>query len=117
MGKNRTASGYEAGSNESAAGPMLAAAGNGPKARRASRFTQARTQQSWPALMNAATAARYLGERSPRAFCRRVGNVYPEPATRIAGRGKVWRKTDLDDCVASLGRDQSAAFKDIADVL
>jgi len=72
---------------------------------------------SWPALMNAATAAQYLGERSKRTFLRRVGKVYPRRATRIVGRGDVWRKTDLDDCLASLGRGPSEVFKDIADVL
>ena len=72
---------------------------------------------TWPALMNAATAAQYLGERSKRTFLRRVGKVYPKRATRIAGRGDVWRKTDLDDCLTSLGRGPSEGFKDIADVL
>jgi hypothetical protein len=67
--------------------------------------------------MSAATAARYLGEGSTRTFCRRIGKEYPEATTRIPGRGKVWRKTDLDDYLASLGSWPSGAFKDIADVL
>ena len=75
------------------------------------------TERVWPALMSAATAAQYLGERSARAFCRRVGKEYPKAATRISGRGKVWRKTDLDDYLASLGSGPSGALKDIADVL
>ena len=71
--------------------------------------------EQWPAVMDAATAARYLGERSTRAFRRRVSKVYSLPI-RISGRGDVWRKTDLDACVAAL-RGQPVAFNDLADVL
>jgi hypothetical protein len=69
--------------------------------------------QMWPELMNAGTAARYLGERSARAFRRRVGKVYPSPI-RIAGRGEVWRRTDLAKYVAALKDEQ---FDDLADLL
>ena len=69
----------------------------------------------WPELMDAATAARYVGEPSPRAFRRRVGKVYPHPI-RIAGRGCIWRKKDLDTFIAAL-RGPPAAFNDLADVL
>lgn len=37
---------------------------------------------AWPQVMTAATAATYCGERSVRAFRRRVGSVYPV--------GRVW---------------------------
>ena len=67
----------------------------------------------WPELMGAATAARYFGEPSTRAFRRR--KVYPRPI-RIPGRGDVWRKKDLDAWAAAL-RGQSAACNDLADVL
>jgi hypothetical protein len=71
--------------------------------------------QMWPELMNAGTAARYLGERSARAFRRRAGKVYPSPV-RIAGRGEVWRRTDLAKYVAAL-RGPVEQFNDLADVL
>jgi hypothetical protein len=71
--------------------------------------------QMWPELMNAGTAARYLGERSARAFRRRAGKVYPSPV-RIAGRGEVWRRTDLARYVAEL-RGTAERFDDLADVL
>ena len=69
----------------------------------------------WPELMNAGTAARYLGERSTRAFRRRAGKVYPSPV-RIAGRGEVWRRTDLAKYVAALNG-PAEQFDDLADVL
>ena len=71
--------------------------------------------QLWPELMAVKTAARYADEPSPKAFRRRVGKVYPKPI-RIAGRGDVWRKRDLDACITAL-RGPSAAFNDLADVL
>ena len=69
----------------------------------------------WPELMNANMAARYLGEQSTRAFRRRVGRVYPSPV-RIAGRGEVWRRTDLAKYVAAL-KGPAEQFDDLADVL
>lgn len=56
----------------------------------------------WPELMPARYAAQYVGERSAQAYRRRVGTVYPRPI-RIAGRGQVWRKKDLDQVIANLG--------------
>ena len=86
---------------------------------------QSRTQTSierpqthqvlWPALMCAKTAARYLDERSVRTFRSRVGKVYPLPIC-ISGRGEVWRKADLDACIARL-RGSGAMILDAADVL
>ena len=65
--------------------------------------------------MRAKTAARYVDEPSVRAFRKRVGKVYPK-ATRIPGRGDVWRKTDLDNTIAALRR-SAATILDAADVL
>jgi hypothetical protein len=39
---------------------------------------------SWPRLMRAKTAARYLDERSVESFRRTVGTIYP--TLRSAGR-------------------------------
>ena len=69
----------------------------------------------WPELMSSKMAARYLGERSTRAFRRRAGRVYPSPV-RIAGRGEVWRRTDLAKYVAGL-KGPAEQFDDLADVL
>ena len=69
----------------------------------------------WPALMSAQDAAAYVGECSSRAFLRRVGTVYPPPI-RIPGRGNVWRKTELDQRIAALGK-PSGVYTDLADVL
>jgi hypothetical protein len=71
--------------------------------------------QLWSELMTAKTAAKYTDEPSVRAFRRRVGTVYPQPV-RIAGRGDVWRKRDLDACIAAL-RGSAATILDAADVL
>jgi hypothetical protein len=70
----------------------------------------------WPAIMSAKVAAAYTSERSPRAFRRRVGTVYP-PAIHIPGRGDVWRKEDLDQRIAGLGGNSAATILDAADVL
>jgi hypothetical protein len=50
---------------------------------------------TWPPVMEAATAAAYMDERSVRAFLRRVGKVYPQPR-KISGRGRVWFRQELD---------------------
>jgi hypothetical protein len=72
--------------------------------------------QLWPALMGAKKAASYVDEPSIRAFRRRSGKVYPRPI-RIPGRkGGVWRKKDLDACIAAL-RGSAATILDAADVL
>jgi hypothetical protein len=65
--------------------------------------------------MSARRAAAYVGERSPRAFRRRVGKVYPA-AIHIPGRGDVWRKKDLDQKIAGLAG-SVATILDAADVL
>lgn len=71
--------------------------------------------QQWPALMSAATAAKYLGERSVKSFRRKVGKVYPRPVAHVEGRGDVWRKADLDQYLASLSG--TGAPFDAADIL
>jgi hypothetical protein len=69
----------------------------------------------WPILMSAATAARYVGERSAKAFRKKVGQVYPLPAAHFPGRGDIWRKADLDRFAEGLsGR---GAPHDAADIL
>jgi hypothetical protein len=70
----------------------------------------------WPELMSAACAARYVGERSTPAFRRRVGTLYPRPI-KIAGRGDVWRKTDLDRVIAHLTGSPTGITFSAADVL
>ena len=70
----------------------------------------------WAALMTAKTAAKYTDEPSPKAFLRRVGKVYPKPIRVPGRRGGVWRRKDLDDCIAAL-RGPTDAFSDLADVL
>jgi hypothetical protein len=69
---------------------------------------------AWPELMCAATAARYVDERSVRTFRRRVGRVYSRPI-RISGRGEAWRRKDLDRDIAQLRATGTAL--DAADVL
>lgn len=56
----------------------------------------------WPALMGAATAAAYVDESSVERFLGRVGRVYPPPIV-ISGRGRVWRRSDIDAAIARLG--------------
>lgn len=60
----------------------------------------------WPALMTAATAARYCDESSVQAFRRRVGTVYPAPVVIGRGRQK-WLKREIDAALACL-RPQAA---------
>lgn len=62
---------------------------------------------AWPRLMRAATAAAYLDEPSVEAFLRRAGRVYPA-GRRISGRGRVWRRDDLDRAVEALGERERA---------
>ncbi len=54
---------------------------------------------SWPRLMCAENAAAFLGEKSVRAFRRRVGKIYSLP-TRVPGRGDVWDREDLEQDAA-----------------
>ena len=70
----------------------------------------------WPELMRADTAARYVDERSPRTFRRRVGKLYPKPV-RVPGRGDLWPKIDLDMYLRRLRRSTGTALDDAADVL
>ena len=69
----------------------------------------------WPILMSAATAALYVGERSAKAFRKKVGQIYPLPAAHFPGRGDIWRKADLDRFAEGLsGRGEPY---DAADIL
>lgn len=68
-----------------------------------------------PALMRAEQAAAFLGEKSVRAFRRRVGKIYSSPI-KVPGRGEVWAREDLDRDVARL-RGHVEAIRDAADVL
>ena len=65
--------------------------------------------------MRAEQAAAYLGEKSVRAFRRRVGTVYSSPI-RVPGRGDVWAREDLDRDAARL-KGSLEAIRDAADVL
>jgi hypothetical protein len=69
----------------------------------------------WPRLMTARTAAAYCDERSPYAFRRAVGRLWPHPV-KIPGKGKRWLKEDLD---AAIDRAANRRFlvSDAADVL
>lgn len=62
---------------------------------------------SWPRLMRAATAAAYVDEVSVEAFLRRAGKVYPA-GRRIAGRGQVWAKEDLDRAIRAIRGERGA---------
>lgn len=58
---------------------------------------------SWPRLMRAETAARYVDEKSVEAFRRGVGTIYPT-AIRVPGKGDRWLKDDLDASIEKLTR-------------
>jgi len=70
---------------------------------------------SWPRLMRAETAARYVDERSVRAFRRSVGTLYPIPV-KVKGKGARWLRDDLDQALARLKGQPSQIF-DAASVL
>ena len=70
---------------------------------------------SWPRLMRAETAARYVDERSVRAFRRAVGTLYPIPVN-VKGKGARWLRDDLDHALARLKGQPSQIF-DAASVL
>ena len=53
--------------------------------------------------MRAETAAAYVDEKSVEAFLRRVPTVYPAPIS-VPGRGKLWRRDDLDLIVDRMGQ-------------
>jgi hypothetical protein len=56
---------------------------------------------SWPRLMRAETAARYVDEKSVEAFRRGMGAIYPTPI-RVLGKGDRWLKDDLDAAIEKL---------------
>jgi hypothetical protein len=70
---------------------------------------------SWPRLMRAETAARYVDERSVRNFRRSVGKVYPHPI-KISGKGERWLRDHLDQTINSLFG-LAGTIRDIADAL
>jgi hypothetical protein len=70
---------------------------------------------TWPRLMRAETASRYVDEKSVGAFRRAVGTIYPEPR-RLAGKGDRWLKDDLDRAIDRLAG-PAEIIRDIADVL
>ena len=67
----------------------------------------------WPRLMTAHTAAAYCDERSPYAFRRAVGKLWPLPV-RIPGKGERWLKEDLDLAIDRLAQ---KVVQDAADLL
>ena len=69
----------------------------------------------WPQMMRAQTAARYVDERSVRAFRRAVGTLYPLPID-VKGKGHRWLREDLDQAVARL-KGQPTKIFDAASVL
>jgi hypothetical protein len=70
---------------------------------------------SWPRLMRAATAARYLDEKSVEAFRRGVGTLYPAPV-KVPGKGERWLKDKLDEAIDRLSG-SVGHLKDASDVL
>jgi hypothetical protein len=69
--------------------------------------------REWPRLMTARTAAAYCDERSPYAFRRAVGRLWPRPV-RIPGKGERWLREDLDRAIDRLTQ---KTVRDAADVL
>ena len=66
-------------------------------------------------MMRSAMAAAYVDEVSVEAFMRRVGSVYSLPV-QVAGRGKVWLKTQLDRDIQRLSR-EAVDVQDAAQLL
>jgi hypothetical protein len=64
---------------------------------------------SWPRLMRADTAARYVDGRSVRAFRRGVGTLYPFPI-KVKGKGARWFRDDLDHALVRLKGQTSRIF-------
>ena len=64
---------------------------------------------SWPRLMRAETAARYVDERSVRAFRRAVGTLYPFPI-KVRSKGERWLRDDLDHALALMKGRPSQIF-------
>ena len=69
----------------------------------------------WPRLMRAETAARYVDERSVKAFRRAVGKLYPRPI-KLSGKGERWLKDQLDAAINNLFG-SGATIHDIADLV
>ena len=65
--------------------------------------------------MTARTAAAYCDERSPYAFRRAVGRLWPRPV-KILGKGERWLKEDLDAAI-DRAADRPSTVSDAADVL
>jgi predicted DNA-binding transcriptional regulator AlpA len=73
------------------------------------------TPSSWPRLMRAKTAAKYVDERSVDAFRRAVGTLWPKPH-RISGKGERWLREELDQAIdRATGRRKR--IEDASDVL
>jgi hypothetical protein len=68
---------------------------------------------AWPRRMNAQLSAAYCGEKSIRAFLKRVGpdKEYPLPCVKERGR-VLWLKDDLDKAIAP--PEESLAGRDVA---
>ena len=66
--------------------------------------------------MRAETAARYVDERSVKAFRHSVGKMYPRPI-KISGKGERWLRDQLDQAINSLFFGSPGTIRDIADVL
>jgi hypothetical protein len=71
--------------------------------------------ERWPGLMNAVTAAEYVGERSVDAFRRRIGGIWPRPL-RVKGMGERWTRESLDEAIDALANG-SRPVRDVADLL
>jgi hypothetical protein len=65
--------------------------------------------------MRARTAAAYVDEASISSFRRRVGTLYPRPI-KIAGRGELWLRDDLDKSIDQLSS-RMDKIRDAAEVL
>jgi hypothetical protein len=74
-----------------------------------------RAPERWPGLMNAATAAEYVGERSVDAFRRRIGRIWPKPL-KVKGMGERWTRESLDEAIDALGN-KPHRVRDVADLL
>jgi hypothetical protein len=64
--------------------------------------------------MRAQTAARFVDEKSTRAFLRRVGTVYPS-GVKVPGRGEMGVRPDLEACIPQ--KRGEAPVEDLANVL
>lgn len=70
---------------------------------------------AWPRIMRAQTAAAYVDERSVAAFLRATGKIWPK-AISVSGKGKRWRREDLDRAIERLAMG-ATAVEDAADLL